>query len=85
MITGLDYTILVLYFVGLIGLSVFLGRRFVDLRDFYLGSRRIPPWAVSASIMATQAGVISMISAPAFGLRKRTMQKRICLAQICMV
>ncbi|MFQ5848908.1 MAG: sodium:solute symporter, partial [Candidatus Methylomirabilales bacterium] len=66
MITGLDYTILVLYFVGLIGLSVFLGRRFVDLRDFYLGSRRIPAWAISASIMATQAGVISMISAPAF-------------------
>lgn len=66
MITSLDYTILVLYFVGLIGLSVFLGRRFVGLKDFFLGGRRIPAWAISASIMATQAGVISMISAPAF-------------------
>lgn len=66
MITALDYTILVVYFAGLILLSYLLGRRFVDLKDFYLGSRRIPAWAISASIMATQAGVISMISAPAF-------------------
>lgn len=66
MITNLDYTILILYFVGLMSLSVFLGRRFVDVRDFFLGSRRMPAWAISASIMATQAGVISMISAPAF-------------------
>lgn len=68
MITGLDYTILVLYFVGLIGLSVFLGRRFVDLRDFYLGGRRIPAWAISASIMATQAGVISLSRPDLYGL-----------------
>ncbi len=66
MITSLDYAILVLYFVGLIALSAYLGRQFVDLKDFFLGSRRIPSWAIAASIMATQASVISMISAPAF-------------------
>lgn len=66
MITALDYLILILYFAGLIALSIFLGRGFVDRADFFLGSRRIPAWAIGASIMATQAGVISMISAPAF-------------------
>lgn len=66
MITNLDYGILILYFAGLIGLSVYLGREFSGLKDFFLGSRRIPDWAIAASIMATQAGVISMISAPAF-------------------
>ncbi len=66
MITTLDYTILAAYFAGLILLSLYLGREFVDLKDFFLGSRRIPAWAIGASIMATQAGVISMISAPAF-------------------
>ncbi|MGH7255147.1 MAG: sodium:solute symporter family transporter, partial [Nitrospirales bacterium] len=66
MITTLDYLILFVYFAGLILLSVYLGRGFVDLKDFFLGSRQMPSWAIGASIMATQAGVISMISAPAF-------------------
>lgn len=66
MITALDYVILVVYFGGLILLSVFIGRRFTDREDYFLGRRQMPAWAVTASIMATQAGVISMISAPAF-------------------
>ena len=66
MITALDYGILFLYFAGMIALSVFLGRRYAGRKDYFLGGQRIPDWAIAASIMATQASVISMISAPAF-------------------
>ncbi len=66
MITTLDYAILGGYFGGLIVFSYFLGRRFRGRADYFLGGRRMPAWTIGCSILATQASVISMISAPAF-------------------
>ena len=52
--------------MGMIGLSVFLGRRQSNQEDYYVGGRKLPWWAVGISTMATQTSAISFISIPAF-------------------
>jgi SSS family solute:Na+ symporter len=62
----LDWTVIMIYFVGMIGLSVYLGRRQSSQEDYFVGGRKLPWWAVGVSTMATQTSAISFISIPAF-------------------
>ena len=62
----LDWTIIAVYLLGLIGMSVLLGRGQKTEEDYYVGGRDLPWWAVGISTMATQTSVISFISIPAF-------------------
>ena len=64
--TTLDWVIIVAYMLGMIGLSVYLGKGQKDEEDYYVGGRRLPWWAVGISTMATQTSAISFISIPAF-------------------
>lgn len=61
-----DWCIVIVYLLGMIGLSVFLGRRQSNQEDYYVGGRRLPWWAVGISTMATQTSAVSFISIPAF-------------------
>ena len=63
---ALDWSIIVIYLVGMIGLSVYLGRGQSSQEDYYVGGRKLPWWAVGTSTMATQTSAISFISIPAF-------------------
>ena len=62
----LDWGIIVLYFVGLVGVSSLIGRYHRNLRDYYLFGNRVRWWQSGLSTMATQLGAISFVSAPAF-------------------
>ncbi len=62
----LDWTILVIYLILIIGMSWLIGRRQVSQEDYYLGGRAMPSWQIALSIMATQVSAISLIGAPAF-------------------
>jgi SSS family solute:Na+ symporter len=62
----LDWTIVIVYMIFMIGLSVFLGRSQNDQTDYYLGGRNLPWWGVAISTMATQTSAISFMSIPAF-------------------
>lgn len=64
--TGLDWTIIAAYMVGMVLLSVYLGRGQESDEDYYVGGRNLPWWAVGISTMATQTSVISFVSIPAF-------------------
>lgn len=64
--TIIDWIIIVLYLIGLIGLSAYLGKGQSSQDDYYVGNRTIPWWAVGISTMATQTSAISFISIPAF-------------------
>ncbi|OQX92938.1 MAG: hypothetical protein B6D58_00480 [candidate division Zixibacteria bacterium 4484_95] len=69
--TNLDWTVLIIYIIGIIGMSMVIGRSQKSQEDYYLGGRRIRPWQVALSVMATQVSAISLIGAPAFiALRK---------------
>ena len=62
----LDWSIIIVYLMGMIGLSVYLGRKQSNQEDYYVGGRNLPWWAVGISTMATQTSAISFISIPAF-------------------
>src|SRR2546428_8678325 len=51
----IDGLIIVLYFVGITAIGLYMGRRETSLHDFALGGRRVPWWAVMASIIAAEA------------------------------
>ena len=61
-----DWSIIIAYLSGMIGLSVYLGRSQSDQDDYYVGGRKLPWWAIGISTMATQTSAISFISIPAF-------------------
>lgn len=69
--TAVDWSIVVLYLIGLVTLSYYLGKGQADPRDYYLAGQTLGWGRSGLSTMATQLGAISFISAPAFvGLRE---------------
>ncbi|MCP4581529.1 MAG: sodium/solute symporter [candidate division Zixibacteria bacterium] len=64
--TTIDWAVLIVYILGIIGMSLAIGRSQRSQEDYYLGGRLIRPWQVALSVMATQLSAISLISAPAF-------------------
>src|ERR1700693_2788592 len=71
---AIDSGVLVLYFVIIIGIGLYMGRKEENLADFALGGRRIPWWAVLASIIAaeTSAGTFFGTPGEGFALRNYT-------------
>src|SRR5262245_33824055 len=67
----IDGLIITVYFVGLISLGLYLGRRETSLHDFALGGRRLPWWAVMASIIAAETSAATFIGTPGEGYTSR--------------
>ena len=63
---ALDLTILVCYLAGAIGFGIYVSRSQRNVRDYFITSRRVPWWAVMASIVATETSTITFISIPGF-------------------
>src|SRR5216110_2145245 len=71
---AIDSAVLLLYFVVIISIGLRMGRKEDNLEDFALGGRRIPWWAVFASIIAaeTSAGTFFGTPGEGFALRNYT-------------
>ncbi len=71
---AIDTGVLLLYFIVIISIGLYMGRKEEDLKDFALGGRRIPWWAVLASIIAaeTSAGTFFGTPGEGFALRNYT-------------
>ncbi len=67
----IDAVVLVAYFVGIVALGLWAGRRNRNLEDFSLGSRSIPWWAVLASIIAAETSAATFLGTPAEGFKTR--------------
>ena len=65
-LTQLDWTIICAYLAGIMGFAIWLSRRQDSREDYYVGARRVGPWPVALSIMATQCSTNSILGAPAF-------------------
>ena len=63
---SLDWGIVVVYIMLLIGLSYRVGKKFVSKRDYYLGGSNVHWLPTGISTMATQLSTNSMLGAPAF-------------------
>src|SRR5688500_20361798 len=67
----IDAIVLVAYFGGIVGIGLYAGRRNRDLREFALGGRSIPWWAVLASIIAAETSAATFLGTPAEGFKTR--------------
>src|SRR5438034_10423719 len=68
---AIDTGVLLFYFFGIVALGLWAGRRNKNLRDFSLGGRSIPWWAVLASIVAAETSAATFLGTPAEGFKTR--------------
>jgi solute:Na+ symporter, SSS family len=61
----LDLAIVVAYLLGVTALGIYFGRGQQDARDYFLGGRSAPWWAISFSIVATETSTLTIIGTPA--------------------
>ncbi len=72
MLTGgaellIDGGIVVFYFTAITAVGLYLGRRDRSLSDFALAGRRVPWWAVMASIIAAETSAATFLGVPGEG------------------
>src|SRR3954466_1169158 len=68
----IDGLIIVSYFAAIIWIGLSMGRRENSLHDFALGGRRVPWWAVMASIIAAETSAATFLGAPGEGYATRS-------------
>ncbi len=60
-----DWTVIIVYLLGIIGLGVWFGRDQKNTRDYFLGSKDIPWWGIGLSIVAAETSALTIIGVPA--------------------
>src|SRR6266498_2996251 len=68
---AIDSTVLFLYFVLIIAVGLYMGRKEENLKDFALGGRRMPWWAVLASLIAAETTAATFFGTPGEGFTFR--------------
>src|ERR1700720_608140 len=61
----IDLAIVVVYLLGVTALGMRFRRHQQDARDYFLGGRAAPLWALAFSIVATETSTLTIIGAPA--------------------
>ncbi len=67
----IDLAVVLGYFAAIMGIGLYMGRREESLHDFALGGRRIPWWAVLASLIAAETSAGTFFGTPGEGLQQR--------------
>ena len=60
----LDLIVIVVYVLGCTALGAWLGSGATGIKDYFLGERNIPAWAVMISIVATETSAVTFLSVP---------------------
>jgi SSS family solute:Na+ symporter len=66
-VSVVDWAIVVLYGVAIIGIGALASRRQQDTDSFFRGGRRLPWWALGISIIATAFSAASFLGGPGEG------------------
>jgi SSS family solute:Na+ symporter len=61
---ALDLIIIFGYLIGIVVFGTWFGRKQETTKDYFLGDRSVPWWAVAFSIVATETSTITFISVP---------------------
>ena len=69
---AVDFAVIIGYLALIMGIGLYMGRREESLRDFALGGRAIPWWAVLASIIAAETSAGTFLGAPGEGYTTRS-------------
>ncbi|MFO1500322.1 MAG: sodium/solute symporter [Verrucomicrobiota bacterium] len=59
-----DWLIILLYLAGIIGLGLWFGKDQRNTRDYFLGSKNTPWWAIGFSIVAAETSALTIIGVP---------------------
>lgn len=71
MLSWIDWTITIVYILGLLFMGCAIGRNQSSTKDYFVGGKSLGWQVIALSTMATQLSAISFISAPGFvGLRE---------------
>lgn len=65
MLTPLDYAVIAIYFVAITLFGIKAAGRQESQRDYFLGGRDMPWWAICFSIVATETSTLTVIGVPA--------------------
>src|SRR5262245_2378900 len=68
---AIDTAVLLLYFVVIISIGLYMGRKEENLKDFALGGRAIPWWAILASLIAAETSAGTFFGTPGEGFTFR--------------
>src|SRR5437764_7014710 len=68
---AIDSAVLLLYFVVIIGIGLYMGRKEENLADFALGRRQIAWWAILASLIAAETSAGTFFGTPGEGFTFR--------------
>lgn len=68
---AIDCAVLLLYFVLIMSIGLYMGRKEQNLKDFALGGRLIPWWAVLASLIAAETSAGTFFGTPGEGFTLR--------------
>src|SRR3954451_23774219 len=68
---AIDTAVLLLYFIVIIFIGLYMGRKEESLKDFALGGRAIPWWAVLAAIIAAETSAATFFGTPGEGFHER--------------
>ena len=60
----LDYAIIGLYLIGIAVFGIISGGKQKTVKDYFLGSKKVPWWAVCFSIVAAETSTLTFISIP---------------------
>jgi solute:Na+ symporter, SSS family len=64
-LTALDLAIIIIYLVGVTLFGIAFRRGQSSIRDYFLGGRTAPWWALALSIVATETSTLTIIGTPA--------------------
>jgi SSS family transporter len=65
----IDGLVILTYFVVIVGIGLYAGRKNDSLQEFALGGHKIPWWAVLASIIAAETSAATFLGTPAEGYK----------------
>src|SRR5215472_6148340 len=68
---AIDTAVLLLYFIVIISIGLYVGRKEENLKDFALGGRAIPWWAILASLIAAETSAGTFFGTPGEGFALR--------------
>jgi len=68
-VSKLDLAIVVVYFALSLGVGLWVARHQSTAKDYFLGARDLPAWAILLSIVATETSALTVISVPGVGAR----------------
>lgn len=65
MLRPLDIVVIIVYLAAIAAFGIYMSGKQSNTKDYYLGDRKLPWWAVCLSVVATESSALTVISVPA--------------------